>query len=527
MKSDKKSILILFIIYTIANVFFLINYNGIYWDDWELYDQEYDAVLQMFLQAAGNLGYINTPIRYIIANSGDIGIFLSRVLIFSFIFFSGIFIFKILARLTFISKLERMFVVLFFIIAPLNSAKIALINFQSNLRICIFFFAFYLLSKYLVDEKGKIGFRILLLCLFFISFGTNSVLVFYAIVLLYIFYITYSYENSVLKNIYTFIKTKIDFILLPIIFFVIKSIYFVPSGLSEGYNKINLNNIINLKLYFQTFQSNFIVPIQISFFSMSSVIIILILLLLLLSNLFTRQNNEMHKKDVYLFILGLVIFFLGAFPYIAVGKTPSLGDWASRFQLLLPLGFSFILYYGIQISSNLLNFKEIVKYFVYLILIISFIMFHMKEQIKYNIDWYYQKSIIENFKTNDLIIKNNTFIINNKIKKNLAQNRYVRFYEFNGMSREAFGKDDKFFVNSEKELRRYSSYKNRKQMNFYTWNENEKIYFTIKDNSNLFNQKSIRKNIKYLFRLKYLELFKPLEFKKEISNLISIEFTEK
>ena len=117
---------------------------------------------------------------------------------------------------------------------------------------------------------------------------------------------------------------------------------------------------------------------------------------MLFSNLFERQNNGMKKQDVYLFIFGLFAFLAAIFPYIVVGKLPSLDDWESRFQLLLPLGFSFILYFGIQIIANLLNFKEIIKSFLFLILILSFIVFQIKEQVIYNMDWYYQKSIIEN-----------------------------------------------------------------------------------------------------------------------------------
>jgi len=76
------------------------------------------------------------------------------------------------------------------------------------------------------------------------------------------------------------------------------------------------------------------------------------------------------------------------------------------------------------------------------------------------------------------------------------------------------GKDDKFFVNSKEELKQYSSFKNRKQMNFFTWNDSHKpIYITIKKNSNLFNQNSMRKNTMYLLKLKYLEFFRPQNLK--------------
>lgn len=523
-QSDKKTIFTLFTIYTIANLFLLLNYNGIYWDDWALYNNEYDVLLNMHIQAAGKQGYISTPIRYIFANTGDIGFFLSKVLIFLFLFCTGYFLFKVLKRFEFFSPIDRFFIVLFFIIAPLNSAKIALINFQGNLRVFVFFFAFYLVIQYLFEKENRILLRGFILLLFFLTFGTNSLLVFYAIVPLYIFYVTYSHKDSFNKNVFIFIKTKIDFILLPIVFYIMKSIYIMPSGLYQGYNKIQIENILNLDMYYQTFILSFIEPIQLSIQNISSLIIVAFVLLLLLSNVFSRQNNDMNKKDIYLLTLGFIVFFLGAFAYLAVGKIPNLNDWESRFQVLLPLGFSFILYYGVQIISNLLNFKTVIKYFVYLILIISFIIFHVKDQIKYNIDWFYQQSIIENFKTTEQIVQHSTFVVENELYDKLAKSRTLRFYELNGMSKEAFGKDDKLFVANEQQIVSVEEFKTSKEMNFSLWEKEVPLYFKIKENPNIPFNKGQGKTLKYFFMLKYLEIFNPIEFKKEIKNLVFFEF---
>ena len=46
-------------------------------------------------------------------------------------------------------------------------------------------------------------------------------------------------------------------------------------------------------------------------------------------------------------MLGLVLF-CGVFAYNAVGQQPRLNDWSHRHQLLVPLGASFILFFGLK-----------------------------------------------------------------------------------------------------------------------------------------------------------------------------------
>jgi hypothetical protein len=521
LQSDKKSILVLFIIYLIVNTFLLLNYNGIYWDDWVIYNNEYEAIYNMFFQHSGNAGKILSPLYYFLLNIGN-GILSYRILTVLLLFLSAIFIFKILKNIPQVSNKDRFYIVLFILIAPLYSAKVALIDFLYTFHSAIFFFAFYLLSKYLNNlENMK---RIFILGLFSISFIVNSLLVYYAIVLIYMFYMLYSYENTFFKNLFIFIRTKIDFILLPVAFYIIKSIYFMPSGIYAGYNSIKLSKVLSVDTFYKTFELNFIDPIVTSLLIKPFIILLVVLFIL---GLFLRQNKHMQKKDLYLFSFGFLAFFLGAFAYIAVGKIPSLYNWASRLQVLLPLGFSFMLYYGIQIIFNLLNFKEVIKLFTYFILFLSFMTFHIKEQIKYNIDWMYQQSIIENFKINETIKNNSTFIVKNEIGDKLVDSRRLGFYQLNGMAKVAFGDDKRFFPTSEKELKKFEEFKIHKHYNFSTWEFGNPVSLILKVNPESEFNKDSYESLKYLLRLKYLELVNEEIFISEIKELVYFDFEGK
>ncbi|MFX4267577.1 hypothetical protein ACOL29_07960 [Aliarcobacter butzleri] len=192
---------------------------------------------------------------------------------------------------------------------------------------------------------------------------------------------------------------------------------------------------------------------------------------------------------------------------------PMLSDWFSRFQILLPLGFSFILYYCLNFV-----FRKSIKIFLSLILIFSFSMFHISEQIKYNIDWLYQQSIIENFENNEIIKKNTTFIVLSNLENSLAQNRQLRVYELNGMSKLAFKDDSRLFISNETEIEKYKKYQLNKNYNFLSWKFTKPIYLR------LIGSDKNKLNIGTIGRLKYLEITNKEEFKKEIKDLVIFEF---
>ncbi|MFW2352991.1 hypothetical protein [Aliarcobacter butzleri] len=508
LESNKKVFWILFSIYFIVNIPFLLNYNGIYWDDWVIVDQDLETLNAMFTQAVGSAGYITSYLHYFMINY--LGVFSYRILTFVLLFLSGWFVFKILNTVVLFSRKDAIFLIIFFLLAPLYNGKIALINFPYTLFSFIFFLAFYLLSNAygnLVIRK-----RIFILSLFFISFLVNSILVFYAIVLIYIFYVNYSLNKNIFKNIIYFIKTNIDFILLPIIFYIIKSVWFKPFGTYESYNQINLMNATTFEIYERLFLLNILEPIISALKPFTYFFIALFFIIILYTILVKKINDEVvvNKSNNILFIFGIFIFLLATFPYIVVGKVPNSNDWESRFQVLIPLGFSFILYYGINFI-----FRKEVKIFLYIILIVSFSIFHIKEQLKYNIDWIYQQSIIENFKANDIIKNNTTFIVSNELKNDLAKSREFRFYELNGIAKLAFEENNRFFVLSEDQLEKYKKYNIYKEYNFSSWSYSTPLHVIFKSNNKL--------NAIIMAKLKYLEITNKEQFKKEVKDLVTIE----
>lgn len=525
LQNDRKTIFVMLAIYLITNSFFLLNYNGLYWDDWTLFNNSFEAINSQFMENSGFTGILFSSLHFSLL---EVGVFSYRALTVVLLFISGVFVYKVLQKLDFFSKEDIFFITIFFLLAPLYSAKIALIDFPYTFFSTFFFFAFYLLSNNIGNLRRPK--RIIILSLLFISFVVNSLLVFYVLILMYMFYKLYNQELILYKNITNFIRTKLDFILLPVVFYIVKSIYFAPSNLYTGYNSISLANLIKMPFTFAyTLYSSFSKPIELSFSSEAISFWFFLIVAFLAIVHFTKKVSLVDYKVSYdqrLFVLGLMIFFFGAFAYLAVGKIPSTSDWNSRHQLLLPLGFSFILYFGLKNIFRIFHFNNISKSFVLFVLIFAFIGFHIKDGIDYSIDWKYQQSIIENLKKSKIINENSTFIVTTNLGERLAKNRRFRAYELNGMSKMALGCEDKLFVMKEREIEEYKKYRNYKQYNFSDWNYSPPVNIIISENiENEFKGTRLREVV-FLMKLKYFEIFKNDRFSEEILKLVIIKSAE-
>lgn len=520
---EKYHLKIIFLIYLISNIPLLLNINGLYWDDWAYFYNSFETLHNATKQSVG-LAAFSQSIPFYFISSLDNGILIFRIITFFTIFLNGYFVYKILNTVSFFKKEDSKIIMLIFVISPLYSAKISIIDFQYTLYSFIFYFAFFLLSKFI--NSLTIFNRLIILSLFFISFFTNSILVFYMIVLIYIFFIKYQNKNSFFINIKNISKNNFDFILLPVLFFIIKSIWFKPNGLFGliDYNAISINKMINPKYYIDYFSSSFFEPLLNSLSITSYLLVVFVFVPLILFFKKYDFNNRLDFRDeLIIFIFGIIAFILATMPYIAVGKiTDSSIGFLTRYEVLIPLSFSLLIYYGIRLFFN----NSFHKYII-IFLIISFSLFNIKEQLWFNKDWYYQLSIKENLKELEIVKNNTTFIVkDNLLKDKLHHGRNLSFFEMGGMTRNIFGNDNRFFVLDVKHIELFTKYKNYKQYNFSSWIEAEPIFITLEDNVNsLFNQ-GTKKSLKYLLKLKYLELTNEEEFLKEIKTLVEIETIE-
>ena len=466
-----KNIQALFVIYLLSNLLLLLNINGIYWDDWVIFDQSFDEIKTMSNQLTGNT-HLFEYIFWSLSHIGN-GVLSYRVTTFVVYFLSGLFLFYILLSIKSISKQSAFYITLLFLILPVNSARIGLCVTHYGLFLCLFFLAFWLLTQYM-NKQGGIFFRILILGLFYLSFFVSSLIVFYAVVLLYTLYIIQI--NSTSKSYASSLKILFvrypDFICLPILFFYIKTNYFVPYGLYENYNAISWDYfkqhiIENIQL---SFKHAFYKPLSQAFivvqrFWLLSLAAMGFLFLYLQKNRSTPSNNDGRLTFITLMMcLGLLFFVLAIFPYAAIGKVPSLFYFSSRHMLLVPLGLSLCLYSGILLIERK---NRVLGQFVLIALLASCVIKNVHDQALYLKDWFYQVALEEHYKENTAIREHSTFFFRTNIP--FANSRSMQFYEHNGRLRKVFGNDQRFMGDNLREINTYADHKPYKRYNFSTW----------------------------------------------------------
>lgn len=467
---EKKPIQTLFFLYLISNIFLLLNTQGIYWDDWVIYNQSFNEIKNLCNQLTGN----SHLFEYIHQSLSDIGNGVAPYRITTFIvyFLAGLFLYFILLDIKTLSRTSAFYIALLFLILPVNNARIALCDLPYGLFLCVFFFAFWLLTQY-INKNGPLLFRLTILLLFYLSFFVNSLLVFYAIVVFYTVYkitdgrLYLTFDNFKSAAI-TFIRRYLDFLILPILFFYIKTHYFAPYGLYKNYNSVSADYLNILFKLLASLKTAFYDPLIQSFIISGRFwglffITFTFLYFYLRKNL-PKVTTQTKQQAIHLLQLGFVFFTLAIFPYVTVGKLPVLSNFDSRHMLLTPLGISLVLY------SLILLIQRRSTTFAHLILITiitSCILKNMHDQTQYLKDWFYQIALEEHYKTNDEIKNNTTFLFKSNIP--WANNRSIQFYEHNGLLKQVFGNDKRFMGNNLRELQTYANYKQYERYNFSSW----------------------------------------------------------
>lgn len=513
----------LFGLYCIANFFLLINYSGVYWDDWTLVNQDPATILNAFAQSGfWWMGYFHVFLQSI----GN-GIYIYRLISFFSYFFSGILLYYILKRLNYFSKKTLFFLILLFLIAPINDARVALINTPSILTLCQFYFAFFLLSIYLDSDK-KIYIRLLILSLFFISFCLESLLVFYAIVLCYILIKVYQQNQNeeILSLLKIFLTQYLDFICLPFIFFGFKHVFLQPYGLYAGYNSLHFNFLNLIHMIAQSFSTSLYAPILQALNSLGKFWVTPIILGVVIYTLgrargsFPDQTSPPQQSSNItiktMLIPGVVLFLVAVFPYCAVGKLPDLNNWASRNQVLVPLSMAFLVYY-LVLQSAVIHKK--VPVILLNLLITSFIVQTLYSHYLYDLDWFYQRSLLAQFKQSQVFQKNTTFIAKDNLEMDIwVHNRGLDFYEVNGLLKKAFNEDTRLLVHDITAIDLFARYKVYPQYNFSHWVKNTPVYIELSKNDGFPLTPSRQ------FWLFYDSVFNIDTFENSIRNLTKIQY---
>ncbi|WP_131739709.1 hypothetical protein [Legionella adelaidensis] len=502
----------LFILYLLTNTFLLLNYQGIYWDDWVLFPPDSKITINIFKQT-GNIfiGYLHVLFQ----KCGN-GIYVYRIVSFFTNFLTGICIYYILRQTKWLDNVSIFFIVLFFLLVPVNAAKIAIVNALPQIFVFVFYFSFLLLTIYLKGNKNFF-LRVFILFLFCLSFLVESLLVFYSLVLFYLFYPIYkdAQHEKIFQKLKQFFKKYPDFIGLPFLFFSVKHTFFKPYGLYVSYNSFKASSA---GLILKSFKTSLLLPIYTSLFTAWAHLTVFLLVTAIVVFIVSRYGQlELEKQQKAhwgkMLIAGILLFLLAVIPYCAVGKLPAYETWGARHQLLVPLGVAFILSTFVLLAAFI--HKKLPMILV-CGLVAAFITQGLHDYYKFYLDWFYQNSLVEQFKSSHVIQENTTFVVRDELEKEVwAKNRRLAFYEITGLLYRAFQDNKRLVIHDHfRFLKFIKDFKLHPQYHFLQWNLHPPVYIEFSRNK--------EPNWKEKFWLFYNNFFDRETFMLEVRDLTKI-----
>ncbi len=433
MKNSNRSVLLLGFFYLIAHGGILLIPNAIYWDDWVLYRTDPTVILDTFKQAGSMFnfgGYLHVGLL-------AVGPWIYKLLTFILMFSSGLLLNTVIKRHKAINEETRFLIVLLFLVLPFNMARVALIDFGYTLCYFLFFLAWVLMDR----------FRILAWVLFFLSFNTNSLLVFFAVPFFDMLY--RGGHLSSWRRVINFGVRHIDYIFLPFIYFFIKTHYYAPSGAYAGYNESYRIKYL-IRCPWKQFVDLFYTNVNVGLAGLFAAVAFLF---------FKAKKFVPTEKDrvsINLVVAGVLVFITGGFCYWIVGCVPSFTEWDSRHQLLLPLGAAVVIVGALAYVKGNLGILSI--------LVGLSLAFNISTYKDFFIDWEKQQQLIRLFSTNPEIKNARLVIIDDRTESMNAIGRRCRFYEWNGIFKVAFGDEKRFGIT----LAEVPKYLMGKYDNFFT-----------------------------------------------------------
>jgi hypothetical protein len=458
-----------------AALLYLISYgvtflylDAIYWDDWVLFNVEPEIIIDTFKQAGlpfAWAGHLHVGLL-------KVGPEIYRILTFILMFLSGYLLWLIIGSIAAINQLERNLIALFFLILPLNAARVALINFPSTLCHFSFFLAWYLL----VCRTGFIS-KGLSLLLFLFSFTVNSLLVFYALPIAHAVYLSAGFN---LKKTVMWASKSFLFLMAPFVWFYVKTHYFAPYGLYAESHALKLDEALKglllgapLVIIFITWlvkmrqgKSN---PVDggLALLFWGAVITWLAVfpyvaagrlqsfggwqsfhdwqsrhqLLMPLgaavamvgAHSWISRGNTLRFAALALLVFGVVFTWLAVFPYLAVGRLPSFDDWQSRYRLLMPFASAV----AIVGAASWISYGNAVRFALLALAISSLVNLYVA--LEYHVDWIKQREVLQLISRSDEIKAARTILFDDRAAYFNARGRTYRFYEYNGWFKFVYG----------------------------------------------------------------------------------------
>ena len=418
VKNDFKSIIGILCTGFITH-FAMIFVRGAWWDDWKFYVCSYSSMRDHYFTAGRIIAY------YMLGLIFSLPLWVLHILTIIIYAIVAVVFYYILIEI--IHDKDAAFIMaLLFNMIPVNDGRILKCVFPYTLSLLLFSLASLVLlrmEKISNLTPKKVIMRILSLLMFFISFSTNSFLVFYCIpigiiLLKKTIFLQKQHSLTVPKLFSEFIKLS-DFYVLPFVYFAGKKIFAVPVGLYADYNTVNSSNSLNavIKLPWAVIYDigmvirNYLNVLRDHPWSAVPALIAAICVLAAKKNVSSGSPETSLRSSVLGMLAGIITVAAGIFPYVVIRHAAiETTGFGGRDAILMSFGISVIIYYAMEAIRLPIKYKYAI---VSCLFVFSFIHFG-NWYIRYQKGFYEQQALIIQWEESGDVAGSGTYLYINQ-----------------------------------------------------------------------------------------------------------------
>ena len=400
-------------VYVISYGLILTFLSSYFWDDWVIYYRKSDHAVEQALRIRGDWPTRAFFESTILGSRPELFKILTLVAYFA----AAWLLFHILSTLNFLKNNQVRLITILFLILPINSARVAMVDFAYACSLLLFFWAWFLLvkkSSWYKDFSAVV--------LFILSFGaTASLLVFLLVPCAHRLYLSLSDSSS--EGNRAWLSSLTIFLMSPAFWFLDRQ-FNSPQGSYLAMYSLQKSGVVR------------------------ALILLLIACIVLLWFIKVGSHDLTERYRNLLISLGIILVIVGAAPYIVAGHlvdvsewmfnfVPRASDWSSRHQLLLGLGLAVIIV-GILGELESRFKRNLATSIIGICVLLNATFMHA-----YFLDSLKQDQFIDAIKQNTDLSVSKVIMIDDQAERFNARGRFIRYYEWDAMFVSAYGNDTK------------------------------------------------------------------------------------
>lgn len=240
------------------------------------------------------------------------------------------------------------------VVCPVFRPLGELIMWMNTAAVCLFWAAWWIrcAGGRLGAPVVRAGFRLVSVGLFFLSFNLNSLLVFqYAVFVVSAWVLWRSFgKEGIAVSFRNSVMNHWDVLVLPVVFWVWKSVFTPTGGPYVNYNKPQLDPAA-WAMGYAAMAQDMVWPLILQFWDMRAWLPVVLFAAWVFATLMVKWRGvaaclsaEKHESRDGVLLLGggVVLLAAAAFPYLAVGQPLSKHAWLARNAILCPLPLSLV-----------------------------------------------------------------------------------------------------------------------------------------------------------------------------------------